>query len=192
VGGKATGYGLDDRGVGVRVPVRGKNFLFSKSSRLFLVSTHPPIEWVTGVLSPEVKGPGREADHSPVTSANIKETWICTSTHPFAYMVYCSLLSTWTIFFFFLHCKRKPEISTRTEPSYSIQVAFPWMLSICSKQRRHAAVAFAFKRAAARCHIVIQSTLSWASCNTRSRLQVTIRLVLLRTLLNYVVLVTKP
>jgi hypothetical protein len=35
--GIATGYGLDGRGVGVRVPDRVKNFLFSTSSR-------PPLE----------------------------------------------------------------------------------------------------------------------------------------------------
>jgi hypothetical protein len=35
----------------------------------------------TGALSPEVKRPGREADDSP-TSAEVKNTWIYTSTHP--------------------------------------------------------------------------------------------------------------
>jgi hypothetical protein len=54
-------YGLDDRGVGVWVPVGSK--IVSTSSRPALGSTQPPIQWVTGALSPGVKRPGREADH---------------------------------------------------------------------------------------------------------------------------------
>jgi hypothetical protein len=50
------GYGLDDGGVGVRVPVRSR--MFSTSSRSVLGSTQPPIEWVLGITRPE-----READH---------------------------------------------------------------------------------------------------------------------------------
>jgi hypothetical protein len=49
--GIATGYGLDDWEVGVRVPGRVKNFHFSMSSRPALGSTQPPIQWVLGVLS---------------------------------------------------------------------------------------------------------------------------------------------
>jgi hypothetical protein len=33
----------------------------------------PPIQWVPGALSLELKRPGREADHSPPSSAEIKE-----------------------------------------------------------------------------------------------------------------------
>jgi hypothetical protein len=43
-------------------PGRVKNFLFSTSSRSALGSTQPPIQWVSGALSPGVKRPGREAD----------------------------------------------------------------------------------------------------------------------------------
>jgi hypothetical protein len=53
----ATGYRLDEQGVGVRVPEGGTNFHFSMSS------TQPPIQWVLGSLSPWVKRPEREADH---------------------------------------------------------------------------------------------------------------------------------
>jgi hypothetical protein len=51
--GIATGYRLEDRGVGVRIPGRVKNFLLSKSSRPSLGSTQPSIQWVPGALSPE-------------------------------------------------------------------------------------------------------------------------------------------
>jgi hypothetical protein len=48
---------------------RVKNFQFSTSSRHALGSTEPPIQSVPGALSPGVKRPGREADHSPPASA---------------------------------------------------------------------------------------------------------------------------
>jgi hypothetical protein len=35
--------------------------------------TQPPIQWVPGDLYLEVKWPGREADHSPPSSAEVKE-----------------------------------------------------------------------------------------------------------------------
>jgi hypothetical protein len=51
-------------------------FLFSTSSRADLGLIQSPIEWIPGALSPGVKRPEREADHSPPTSADIKNTWI--------------------------------------------------------------------------------------------------------------------
>jgi hypothetical protein len=76
--GIATHYGLDDRGVGVPSPGRVKNFL------LFHGPTQPPIQWVLGALSPEVKRPGREADHSQPISAEVKKMWIYKFTSPYA------------------------------------------------------------------------------------------------------------
>jgi hypothetical protein len=86
--GIATGHGPDDRGVGVRVPV-GSRIFFSTSSRPALGPTQPPIQWVPKTLSPGVKRTGCEADHSPPTSAERKNTWTYTSTPPYAFMVYC-------------------------------------------------------------------------------------------------------
>jgi hypothetical protein len=63
-----------------------KNFLFSTSSRPVLGPTQPPIQWVPWAISPGVKRPGREADHSPPTGAEVKNTWIYTSTPPYAFM----------------------------------------------------------------------------------------------------------
>jgi hypothetical protein len=88
--GIATGYRLDDRGRGwSSSPSRVKNFLFSTSSRPALGPTQLPIQWVPEALSPGVKRPGREADHSPNTSAKVKKMWIYTSTLPYALMVKC-------------------------------------------------------------------------------------------------------
>jgi hypothetical protein len=78
--GITTGYGLDDRMVGVRVPVGSR--IFSTSSRPALGSTQPPIQWVTGALSPKLKRQGREADDSPPANAEVKKVWIYTFTPP--------------------------------------------------------------------------------------------------------------
>jgi hypothetical protein len=79
--GIATGYGLDERGVGVRVPVGSK--IFSSPHR-------PERLWgPQNLLSsgfPGVKRSGREADHSPPTTAEVKKMWIYTSTPPYAFM----------------------------------------------------------------------------------------------------------
>jgi hypothetical protein len=82
--GIVTGYWLDNWGVGVRVPVRSR--IFSMSSSPVLGPTQPPIQWVRGVVFPRVKRPGRETGHSPRTSAEVKKTWIYTSTPPYAFM----------------------------------------------------------------------------------------------------------
>jgi hypothetical protein len=50
------------------------------SSRLALVSSQPPNQRLLGALSSGIKRQGREADHSPPASAEIKEIWIYTST----------------------------------------------------------------------------------------------------------------
>jgi hypothetical protein len=66
-------------------PGRVKNFHFSISSRPALGSIQPPIKWVPG-LFPGIKRQGREADHSPPTTAEIKKMWIYTSTPPYVFM----------------------------------------------------------------------------------------------------------
>jgi hypothetical protein len=56
--GIATGYGLDDRGVGVRVPVGVKDFLFSTSSRPALGPHPASYPMVTGGTFPGGKEAG--------------------------------------------------------------------------------------------------------------------------------------
>jgi hypothetical protein len=55
-----------------------------------------------GALSPGVKRPGREADHSPPASAEVKKMWIYTSTPINLYGVVLNSLSTGTTFSFAL------------------------------------------------------------------------------------------
>jgi hypothetical protein len=61
-------------------PSRGKNFVFSMSSRPVLRRTQPPIQWVPGALSLGVNRLEHEADHSPPTSVRVKNKWIYTAT----------------------------------------------------------------------------------------------------------------
>jgi hypothetical protein len=80
--GIATGYGLEDGGV--RVPV-GKEFSFLH------VQTDPGVHPTSytmgnGVSFPGVKRPGREAEHSPSTSVEVKAMWVYTSTSPYVFM----------------------------------------------------------------------------------------------------------
>jgi hypothetical protein len=68
-------------------PQQGKEFSFLVIVvQTALESTQPPIQWVLGALSPRVKQQGREADHSPLASAEVKKMWIYTSTPPYAFM----------------------------------------------------------------------------------------------------------
>jgi hypothetical protein len=73
-------YRLNDRGFesqqGLGI------FLFTTASKPALVPTQPPIQWVLGAISLEVKRPGREANHSPPSTAKVKNEWGYTSTPP--------------------------------------------------------------------------------------------------------------
>jgi hypothetical protein len=70
--GIATGYGIDNRGVGIRVP---EESIFSSSCRLYRIWGQPSLIY-NGDLG--VKRPVREADNLPRTSAEDK----CESTYP--------------------------------------------------------------------------------------------------------------
>jgi hypothetical protein len=70
--GIATGYGLYDRGVGSSSPGRIKNFRFFMSSTHGVHPASYPVG--TGALSPGVKRQGRETDHCPPTSDEVKKT----------------------------------------------------------------------------------------------------------------------
>jgi hypothetical protein len=67
------GYGLDDRGGGFESRQGLGIFLLTTPSRTALGPIQRPIQWVKGTLSLGVKLSGREADHSPPSSAEVKE-----------------------------------------------------------------------------------------------------------------------
>jgi hypothetical protein len=74
--GIATDYGLDHRGVWIRVPA-GSRILCSpcRSNRPYTMGN-----WS---IFPGIKYPGREAYHWSPSSVDVKKTWICTSTSPY-------------------------------------------------------------------------------------------------------------
>jgi hypothetical protein len=94
--GITTGYGLDDQGIGVQAPLGARIFTSpcrpdrfwgpSLSSRQILGPTQPPIQWVLVFLSPDVKRPGREADHSPPSCTKVKKIWIYITNPPYAFI----------------------------------------------------------------------------------------------------------
>jgi hypothetical protein len=54
--------------------------LFTTAFRMVLGPSQPHIQWVSEALSLWVKQPGREADHSLPSSAEVKNVWSYTST----------------------------------------------------------------------------------------------------------------
>jgi hypothetical protein len=57
-------------------------FSFSIASRPALGPTQPLTQWVRGAVSLRIKRPWRNADHSPPSSAKVKNAWSYTSTLP--------------------------------------------------------------------------------------------------------------
>lgn len=62
-------YGLGGQG---SIPDKGKIIPMSIVSRLTLGPIKPPIQWVPAALSPWLKRPGGEAEHSPPSPAEVK------------------------------------------------------------------------------------------------------------------------
>jgi hypothetical protein len=73
------GHGLDDKG---SIPGKGREgiFLFASSYQMG-----------TEAFSLGVKRPGRESDHSPPSSAEVKNAWSYISTPQYAFMAWCSV-----------------------------------------------------------------------------------------------------
>jgi hypothetical protein len=53
----------------------------------------PPIKWVLRATSLGVKWQGREANHSPPTSVEVKKTWVYTSISLYVFIVHTYLWS---------------------------------------------------------------------------------------------------
>jgi hypothetical protein len=54
-----------------------QELVFATASRPALGPTQPPVQWLSGALSPD-----REANHSPPSNAEVKNAWSYTSTTP--------------------------------------------------------------------------------------------------------------
>jgi hypothetical protein len=76
-------------------------FLFNTASGTALGSTQHPIQWVLGALSLGVKRPGREADHSPLSSAEIKNAWSYTPLPQYTFMAWCFVKARGQLYLYF-------------------------------------------------------------------------------------------
>jgi hypothetical protein len=86
--GTALGYGLDDGGSRVRLPAGAGN---SFHHRVQTGSGVHPASYLTGTSGsfPGGKAAGHEADHSPPSSAEVKNAWSYTSTPQYVFMAWC-------------------------------------------------------------------------------------------------------
>jgi hypothetical protein len=79
----ATAYGLDGRGVGIRVPLGARFFLHIVQTGS---EAHPTFcQRVSGKYFSGIKWPRYEDDHSPPTSAEVKNMWIHTFATPYVF-----------------------------------------------------------------------------------------------------------
>jgi hypothetical protein len=68
-----SGYGLDDEEIGVRSPAGAKNFSSNLCVQIGSVAHPASCTLGTGGPFPRAKAlPGRDADHSPPSSAEVK------------------------------------------------------------------------------------------------------------------------
>jgi hypothetical protein len=74
-------------------PAEAKYFLLVSACRLALCPTHPHIQWVPEALFSVSKRLGREANHSPLSSAEVKKDWSYTFNIPHVFTASC-LIST--------------------------------------------------------------------------------------------------
>jgi hypothetical protein len=77
-------FEMVDRRMMMKCSPAGDWHYYEKASALG--PTQPPIQWVPEVISLGVKRPGREADHSPSSSAEFKNAWSYNSTPEYASM----------------------------------------------------------------------------------------------------------
>jgi len=54
--------------------------------RTVLGPTEPSVQWIQGHLSPAVKMPGRKTDHSSLSTDEVKNEWIPTTTSQVCYL----------------------------------------------------------------------------------------------------------
>jgi hypothetical protein len=59
------------------------------ASRPILGPIQPPIQWVSATLSPVIKRPERDANHSRPSSAEVKYAWSYISTPSYTFMTWC-------------------------------------------------------------------------------------------------------
>jgi hypothetical protein len=77
-----TGCRLDGQEIKIEFLAGARDFSLLHSVQISSEATHLPIQWVVGAYSLGVNCLGLEADHSPPSSAKVKNAWNYTSTPP--------------------------------------------------------------------------------------------------------------
>jgi hypothetical protein len=92
-------------------------FLFATAFKPTLGPTQPPIQWVPVALTQSVKRPGREADHSPPSSAEVKNAWSDISTPPYDVTTWCLVKPRYVfmVWYFVKHRDNFFPFSTSTD-----------------------------------------------------------------------------
>jgi hypothetical protein len=111
-------------------------FLFTTVSRTALGTTQPPIQWVLlGAVSLGVKLPGREADNSPSSSAEVTNAWSYTSTPQYVFIAWCFVKHSDNFTFTFYTIGSLPRrIPTRAlHQAFQIPYVYDY-IKICRKQ----------------------------------------------------------
>jgi hypothetical protein len=92
-------------------PGRGFEFFSSPPrTRPVLGPMQPPIQWLPGALSLGIKRPGREADPSPPSSAEVKNSWNYTSTPHYAFMAWCSVNAQVQLYLYSIKQDKKVKV----------------------------------------------------------------------------------
>jgi hypothetical protein len=73
----------------MRATNQNRIFLFTTASRPALGSTQPPIQWLSGVLYPEVKRSGRETDYSPPSVLRLRMREVIPPLPQYVFMAWC-------------------------------------------------------------------------------------------------------
>jgi hypothetical protein len=109
----------------------GLQFPAEAIMRFFLWSTPSR---VAGALTPRVKRPGSEVDHSPPCSAKVKNTWSYTSTSQYVFVTWCLLKhrDNFSLTFTFT----APIITTTTTTTTIIIIIKPAILGTCHIVRK--------------------------------------------------------
>jgi hypothetical protein len=77
--------------IGIQIPAGAAMsflFIFATASRPAVGPTQPPSEWVKGAFCPGVKQAGRDADHSPPSSPEVRNARSYTSTSQYVFMAF--------------------------------------------------------------------------------------------------------
>ena len=98
---EVTGVGARRPGIVAPFPAGQDIVIFPQTSGKRLGTTDYPVQWVPGLLTRRVNWPGGEADHSSLSSVEVKEM-SCTSTLPMClhgthrdYVTFC--LNLWRV-----------------------------------------------------------------------------------------------